>query len=405
MREVRQLFEKALGLVPPWKVARSEFDLAQRRLDLFLDFDRGARFACPACGAPGRPVHDTEDKAWRHLDFFQYQAFLHARVPRIRCETDGVRQVEVPWARPGSGFTHLFEAFVMTLAAEMPVRAIADLLGEHDTRIWRLVHFHIARARASEDFSAVRHLGVDETSQRRGHHYISLFCDLERAKLLFATPGHGADTFGRFRADLVAHGGDPAKLRELCMDMSPRYIPGAAEHLPGVPITFDKYHLVQEINWAVDVVRRSEQVRRSTVKRGRYLWLTNPERLNHRQRADLERLAGEHRRTARAYRIKLAFQELFRQAPEDAEAYLRRWYSWAIRSRLEPIKAFARSIRWHWQGVLRWFASRMNNGILEAMCSLIQAAKRRARGYRTTENLIAIAYLTVGKLDFGTHTE
>lgn len=405
MREVRQLFEKALGLVPPWKVVRSEFDLEGRRLDLFLDFERGARFACPECGAAGCPVHDTEDKEWRHLDFFQYQAYLHARVPRIRCEQDGVRRVEVPWARPGSGFTHLFEAFVMTLAAEMPVRAIADLLGEHDTRIWRLVHFHIERARAAEDFSKVRHLGVDETSQRRGQHYVSLFSDLERAKLLFATPGHGADTFGRFTADLVAHRGDVGQLAELCMDMSPRYKAGAAAHLPRVPITFDRYHLVQEINWAVDLVRRSEQTRRSTVKRGRYLWLANPERLGPRQRADLERLASQHRKTARAYRLKLAFQEVFTQPPELAEAYLQRWYAWAIRSRLEPITVFARSIRSHWDGVLRWFTSRVNNGILEAMCSLIQAAKRRARGYRTTENLIAMAYLVVGKLDFATHTE
>lgn len=405
MREVRQLFEKALGLVPPWKVTRSEFDLSQKRLDLFLDFDRGARFACPECSANGCPVHDTEDKEWRHLDFFQYRAYLHARVPRVRCQKDGVRQVEVPWARPGSGFTHLFEALIMTLAAEMPVRAIADLLGEHDTRIWRLVHFHIARARAAEDFSRVRYLGVDETSQRRRHHYVSLFCDLERSKLLFATEGHGADTFGRFKTDLVAHGGDPAQLRELCMDMSPRYLPGAAEHLPDVPITFDKYHLVQEINWAVDLVRRSESTRPVTFRRGRYLWLANPENLSSRQRADLAQMAGQYRRTARAYRIKLAFQELFRQRPEDAEPYLHRWYAWAIRSRLGPITAFARSIRWHWHGVLRWFTSKVNNGILEAMCSLIQAAKRRARGYRTTENLIAVAYLTVGKLDFATHTK
>jgi transposase len=404
VHEVRQLFEKALGLVPPWKVNRSEFDLAQRRLDLFLDFERGARFACPECGAAGRPVHDTEDKVWRHLDFFQYQAYLHARVPRIRCEQDGVRQVEVPWARPGSGFSHLFEAFVMTLAAEMPVRAIADLLREHDTRIWRLVHFHIDRARAAEDFSGVRHLGVDETSQHRGQNYISLFCDLGRAKLLFATPGHGADTFARFREDLVAHRGDPGQLRELCMDMSPRYLAGANEHLPEIPITFDKYHLVQEMNWAVDLVRRSEQTRRSSVKRGRYLWLANPENLSSRQRSSLDQLAAEHVRTARAYRIKLAFQELFRCAPEDAEDYLRRWYAWAIRSRLEPVKAFARSIRWHWEGVLRWFTSRVNNGILEAIGSLIQAAKRRARGYRTAENFIAVAYLIVGRLDFTTHT-
>ncbi len=404
MREVQQLFEKALGLVPPWKVTRSEFDPVAKRLDLFLDFERGARFRCPDCGAEGCPVHDTEDREWRHLDFFQYQAYLHARVPRIRCGKDGVRQVEVPWARPGSGFTHLFEAFVMTLAAEMPVKAIADLVGEHDTRIWRIVHFHIDRARAKEDFRPVRHVGVDETSRRRGHHYASLFCDLERAKLVFATKGKDAGTFARFKADLSAHGGDPKQIVELCMDMSPAFLSGAQEHFSGVPITFDRYHLMQDLNFALDQVRRAEQEHRSTLKKSRYLWLTNPERLSDGQRAELERPSREHERTGRAYRIKLAFQELYAQSPEDAEDHLRRWYAWAIRSRLDPIVEFARSVKEHWDGVLRWFTSRVSNGILEAIGSLVQAAKRRARGYRTTENLIAIAYLVAGKLDFATHT-
>ncbi len=404
MHEVRQLFEKALGLVPPWKVIRSEFDPAAKRLDLFLDFERGARFACPDCGTDGCAVHDSEDKEWRHLNFMQYPMYLHARVPRIRCEKDGVRQVELPWARSGSGFSHLFEAFVMTLAAEMPVRAIADLVGEHDTRIWRIVHFHIDQARAKEDFSKVRAVGVDETSRRRGHHYASLFCDLGRSKLLFATKGKDAATFGRFKEDLTAHGGDPAKLAELCMDMSPAFISGAQKHFPEVEITYDRYHLIQDLGFALDQVRRSEQQHRSTLKKSRYLWLKNPDTLNGGQRAELERLSRHHDKTARAYQIKLAFQELFAQAPEEAEAYLQRWYGWAIRSHLEPIKAFARSIKEHWEGVLRWFTSKVSNGILEAIGSLVQAAKRKARGYRTTENLIAIAYLVAGKLDFVTHT-
>ncbi len=420
MREVQQLFEKALGLVPPWKVTRSEFDPEAARLDLFLDFERGARFRCPDCGAEGCPVHDTEDKDWRHLNFMQYPVYLHARVPRIRCEKDGVRRVELPWARAGSGFTHLFEGLVMTLAAEMPVRAIARLLGEHDTRIWRIVHFHIDQARSREDLSAVRHVGIDETSRRRGHHYATLFCDLERAKLLFATEGKDAAAFARFKADLIAHRGGPAQLRELCMDMSPAFITGATEHFPGVPITFDRYHLMASLDFAVDQVRRADQappsprvpLRRlrqlhrpgaapsATLKHSRFLWLRDPRRLSERQRARLERLAQLHQRTGRAYRLKLAFAELYTTAPEEAEAHLRRWYAWAIRSRLHPIVEFARTVKEHWDGVLRWFTSRVSNGILEAIGSLVQAAKRRARGYRTTENLIAIAYLVAGKLDF-----
>jgi transposase len=145
MRDI-ELFRAALGLQAPWQVVGSAFDVGERRLELRIDFERGARFPCPECDAPGCPVHDTEQKTWRHLDFFQHQAFLQARVPRVRCPEHGVRLMAVPWARPSSGFTLLFEALIMVLAAEMPVRAIAGLVGEHDTRLWRVIHHHVERA-------------------------------------------------------------------------------------------------------------------------------------------------------------------------------------------------------------------------------------------------------------------
>jgi transposase len=105
MAEIDELFQAALGLAESWQVTRTAFDATARRLDLYLDFPKGARFPCPEGDQPACPVHDTEPKRWRHLDFFQHQAWLHARVPRVTCPTHGTRQVALPWARPGSGFT------------------------------------------------------------------------------------------------------------------------------------------------------------------------------------------------------------------------------------------------------------------------------------------------------------
>jgi transposase len=127
----RTLFTAALGLQDPWEVVRIEFDPQGRRLDVHLDFARGSRFPCPEGDEPLCPVHDTEAKPWRHLDFFQHQASLHARVPRIACPAHGVRLVRVPWARPESGFTLLFDAaLLMALVAEMPVKAATEIVGE-----------------------------------------------------------------------------------------------------------------------------------------------------------------------------------------------------------------------------------------------------------------------------------
>ena len=133
------LLQQALGLAQPWAVSRSDFDPEAHRLDIEIDFAPGSRFACPTCGAVDCPAYDTERMTWRHLNFFQHEAYLHARVPRVRCDKCGIKTVNVPWARPGSGFTLLFEALVMTMVAAMPVKAAARIVGEHDTRLWRVI--------------------------------------------------------------------------------------------------------------------------------------------------------------------------------------------------------------------------------------------------------------------------
>jgi len=402
------LFKAALGLQDPWTVASMDFDAAGHRLDLHLDFARGSRFACPEGDEEACAVHDTSAKTWRHLDFFQHQAYLHARVPRVSCPAHGVRQVAVPWARPDSGFTLLFEALLMALVTDMPVAAAADLTGEHDTRLWRVLHHYVGLARASRSDAGVRRVGIDETSARRGHDYISLFVDLKRSAVLYATEGRDHSTVERFAQDLSAHGGDPEAITDACCDMSPAYVLGIETSLPAAEITFDRYHLAQLLSKALDEVRRDEAPGRSELRRTRYLWLKRPEKLTDRQRADLAwlRVQGRGLRTARAYRWRLAFDAFFDQPSAVAEEYLDRWYRGAIRSRLAPIKDFAYTVGEHWDGVLRWHTTRISNGVLEGINSLVQAAKRRARGYRTTTNLIAMTYLIAGKLDMASaHTK
>ena len=403
-----ELFQAALGLPDPWRVIRTNFDPERRQLDLHLDFRPGARFPCPEGDEESCPVHDTAEKTWRHLDFFQHRAYLHARVPRLRCPEHGVRLVAVPWARPDSGFTLLFEALAMELMAEMPVKAVADMVGEHDTRLWRVLHHYVGRARDALSMKTVRAVGIDETSSQRGHDYVSLFVDLGVPRVIFATEGKDAATVERLAADLKAHGGSPRAITDVCCDMSEAYIAGVASHLPKAQITFDRYHLAQLMGKAVDEVRRGEVKRRPELKGTRYIWLKRPENLTKRQADDLRFLTakGWALVTARAYRWRLQFDAFFDQPAAEAEAYLSRWYRGALRSRLEPVVRFAHTVADHWEGILRWHHKRINNGILEAINSLVQAAKRRARGYRTKKNLIAMTYLIAGKLDLVfTHTK
>ena len=216
------LLQMALGIAPPWAVKRSDFDAEARRLDIDLDFTPGSRFPCPNCGAANCPTHDTEQMTWRHLNFFQHQAYLHARVPRVRCDKCGVKKISVPWARPDSGFTLLFEELLMTLVSEMPVNAVARLVGEHDTRLWRVIHHYVEHARERLDLSAVNRVAIDETAARRGQNYITLFVDIDQARTVFAVDGKDAETVAAFADDLATHGGDRNAVTQVCIDMRDR---------------------------------------------------------------------------------------------------------------------------------------------------------------------------------------
>ena len=394
------LFQLALGITSPWFVAASAFDGAKKRLDIGVDFKAGSRFACPDCKADGCPVHDTTEKTWRHLDFFQHQAFLTARVPRITCGKCGVKQVGVPWARKGSGFSLLFEALAMTLVTHMPVAAAARLVGEHDTRLWRVVFHYVGEAVARMDLGALRRVCIDETAAKRGHDYISLFVDIDTRRVVFVTDGRDAGTIRQFADHVDAHNSDASRIKEVCIDMSGPFIKGVTENLTEAEITFDKFHVMQLIGRAVDDTRRGESKVRPELKGSRYVWLKNEQNLTSGAKETLAALSKLHLKTARAYQLRCAFQEVYAQPTRGwAELMLDKWDSWAIRSRIEPIKAVAKTIRRHRDGILAWFDSRIANGLIEGINSLVQAAKAKARGYRNRDTLKAMTYLIAGKLD------
>lgn len=397
------LFSAALGLTAPWTVERIEFSPEEQQLDLWLDFPAGSTFDCPDCTRPGCKVHDTTERTWRHLDFFQHRTILHARHPRVQCPEHGVKTVTPPWGRPGSGFTLLMEAYIMLLIQNgMTPTQVGRMVDEHDTRIWRILEHYVHTARARADYSDVSAVGVDETSRCRGHNYITVFMDLakDRARVLFATEGKDASTIAAFKDDLVAHGGTADRIEEMCLDMSAAFIKGIRAQFPQADLTFDNFHLMQLLNKAVDDVRRQEQKDQPELKRTRWVWLKNDWNRTQKEAAIFNSLRASGLKTVRATHLKTVFQDIFAAScPIEAEALLKRWYYWATHSRLPSIIKAAKTIKANWDGVVRWFHSRLTNALLEAVNGLIQAAKRRARGYRSTRYLITMVYMLAGKLE------
>ena len=175
----------------------------------------------------------------------------------------------------------------MTLASEMPIKAIADLVGEYDQRIWTIVHRNVEEALALEEYSTVTKIGLDETASRRRHNYITVFVDLDEKKALFATEGKSAATVGIVVDDLLMHGGDPKNIEDVSLDMSPAFISGAKEHFPNASLVFDKFHVMKLMGEAVDEVRRAEAKTTDVLKKTRYLWLRNPDNLSNSQAENL----------------------------------------------------------------------------------------------------------------------
>ena len=397
-----QLFEAALGVGQPWYVRETRFDADARTLTIGVDFHAGSRFSHPAA-AGEHPVHDTQIKRYRHLNFFQHECFLEVRVPRVKLPDGSVRLIEPPWAGQLSGFTLLFEALVLALCREMPFAAVARLVGESWHRVARIAERYVELALAEADFSAVRELAIDETSKARGHDYVTLAADAERRAVIFVTETREAVAIERLAADLIAHGGDPAAIEAVSIDMSPAYIKGVANHLPNAVVTFDKFHVIAHASHALDLTRRAEQKRDPDLKGLRWALLKDRSRLSDARQADLDALLKHltTKRTARAWQYREDLREILnRKQINVVRDMLRQWCTNVMRSKVEPMKAVARMIRKHLEGIVAWARSRMTNGFLEALNGLFQAAKRKARGYRRLSTIRTIIFLIAGKLDF-----
>ena len=396
------LFCQALGLAAPWEVERVALDVARRRIDLYVVWQANSA-ACPACGAAAQKIHDHRPRSWRHLDFFQFETHVHCALPRVSCSAcQGTTQLNVPWAREGSRFTLMFEALALTLAREMPVSACARILRCSDNALWRKIDAHVALARTKESYAETEVIGIDETSCAKGHSYITLVHDLARARLIYATPGKDASTVQRFTEDFKTHQGKPEAIKVVCMDMSKAFIAGAAKHLPTAAVAFDGFHVVQLANKAVDAVRREEARSESWLKKTRWIWLKDQAKWTTKERGKMDWMPHSRLKTARAWRIKEALRDIYRNSRTDAAQStlaLKKWLHWAQRSQLHPIKDLAKTIKQHWAGILKAFdASDLHTGYVEAVNSLLQAAKSKARGYGTTEHFIAMAFLIAGKL-------
>ncbi|OFY16410.1 MAG: hypothetical protein A2X11_15445 [Bacteroidetes bacterium GWE2_42_24] len=400
------LFTMALHILKPWHIVSVNLDGALKRLDVSVDFDRGSEFEYidEETNTRGRyKAYDTVQKNWRHLNFFEFECHISARVPRVKLPDGGIRVVQTPWEGLSSGFTLMFEAFLMELLKCMTVHQTAKLTSTYDNKLWNMIDIYTRTARVDADYSEVDKIGVDETSVRKNHNYITTFVDLGQRRTLYATKGKDQSTIKAFVDDLKKHQGNAEQIRQVACDMSASFVKGVEDNLPQAEITFDKFHIVKVITEAVDKVRREEAKSNPILKSSRFVLLKNQKNLTEKQRQKLFeiRISKVNLKTLRSYDLKESFQQIFYAGSSEIfKALLNKWYFVASHSRIIPMIEAARTIKRHIKGIGAWFDSKISNGILEGFNSLFQAAKAKARGYKLDYTAISIVYLLTAKLDY-----
>lgn len=397
-----EIFSIALGLKSPWFVSQITMDQSTNpyKIEIEIGYDKSDAMFKDEEGKS--IIYDHHERKWRHLNFFEHECYLKCEVPRI-IRGDKVDTIEVPWARPGSGFTLMFEAYSMLLIeSEMPVNKVGKVLSEYPKRIWTIFNYWIGIAYSEADHSKITRLGIDETSTKKGHNYVTLGVDLDTRSVVHATEGKGSEAISEIANYLEDKGSPKEKIRNVCIDLSPSFISGVTTEFENAAITFDRFHVKQLANKAMDEVRKKDnKMYKEELKHCKYLFLKGHDKLNKEQRFKKEEVLELLPNIGKAYYLKELLDTFWTLHRSDiAQGFLVYWMDMARESKIEPMIKLANSINAHWTGIVNYTQYPINNGILEGINSKVQLAKKRARGYRNIKNFINMIYFIAGKLKF-----
>lgn len=401
----RDLYSQILGISSPWKVIDVQLDLGAQQVLVRVALDDDAAVSCPACRR-GVPRYDSRERRWRHLDTCQLQTILVADVPRVECPEHSVKQIAVPWAEPRSRFTALFEAVVIDWLKEAPILAVSRRLGLTWHEVDGIMLRAVVRGLARRAVKAPKRLGVDETAFQKRHEYVTVVTDLDSSTVLYVADDRKAESLTKYYKSL-----SPAQRRWIAivaMDMHQPYVRATREFLPDAEnkIAFDKFHVAQHLGEGVDRVRRAEHRELMakddwTLKGSKHMWLQNPDNMDEDiWNSAFAILKTMNLKTARAWRLKEAAMWIWErvQAKGLAGAW-KRWFGWAARSRLEPMKAVAAMIKNHLRGIMNAILSGATNAASESINAKIQKIKRLACGFRNRGRFKQAIYFHLSGLD------
>ena len=387
-----ELFTKALSLEKPWYVKDLKFDPSGKRLDIYIG-RTSELLPCPVCGKPCVD-YDSMEKKWRHLDFFQYETHIHARIPGTNCKVHGIKTVNVSWSRKDSNFSMKFEHHALDYSKEMPVSSASLLLKTTQDSVWRILKHYVDKARKNMDLSGIVNMGVDEIAIRKGHNYETISYDHGERRVIHTEMGKKNTVFRKLKKVLP----QPEKVKNGAMDMAKWYIPGVTKYFPKSQIVFDHFHVIKGMNDVVDRVRRREQKETPILKSTRFLWLKNRSSMTKREKKRFKTIRKLDIETAKAYHLRIALQRLWTLPENMAEGYLGKWISWAMRSGIKEIVRFGKTIKRNFNGIINAIKFDLSNSVAEGINNKIKTAFKRSYGFKSDEYRDTMIFLVAGKL-------
>ena len=393
-------YQSVIAPPKPWKVVRVECFGDALRVDVWLEH-APSMFRCPDCMAEC-PVHDhAPERVWRHLDTCEFQTYIHARLPRVKCKAHGVVTACVPFVTPQTPVTMPMEKMCIKAMQECTLKGVEALFNVTTGKLQRIQNLAVARGMDRRGEDTPVKMGLDEKQVFARHKYFTVITDLQDRKVFDVIDKRKIEAIAPW---FEARSPNLVKTELVAMDMCAGYASIAKKFMPFAETCFDKFHVIQLLNNAVDATRKDEQKtmddeQRTEMFKARFCFLYGKEKLDKENQEKFEQASRVAQKTARAWAIKESLRDMWELPPPDFESQFKRWYWWATHSRLKHVVKAAKTLKRHLEGIVNAVLHGITNALTEGLNSKIEAIKRNACGFRNKQNFRTAVLFHCGKLD------
>jgi len=363
---------------------------------------------CANCGKPGNTYdHQPKPRYFEFIPIWGFVVYLSYVMRRVNCIDCGVKIEQVPWARGKAQQTLAYQVFLSRWARRLSWKEVADSFNTTWGKVYRAIQSMVEFGLKNRNLDGITAIGVDEIQFGKGHNYVTVVYQLDQGqkRLLHVTQGRSIKSFLRFFRMLGKE--RTAQIQYVCSDMWRAYLRVIKKKLPHALHILDRFHIVKKLNEAVDGVRKEETKEMKNkgfepiLKSSKYCFLKNEENLTESQQHKLNELLQYNLKTVRAYLLKESFQAYWQYlSPYWADRFLTLWCKRAMRSRLEPMKKFVKTVRRHQPLMMNWFKAKKvySSGTVEGLNRKVNLVTRKSYGFKSYETLEIALYHAMGGL-------